>query len=976
MQQFKFSGNIRSPETKRIQFEGFMGVDYANTPLNVALNRSSSISNLIHKDGANRKRPGWVEILNIEDANHDPMPINGFWSFKDKANNEHNIVHAGTKLFKVEFGSNSFSSDITDITPSGVTITNKISYGVVRGERLYLLCGTYLVYGKWPTNWVVRTVYNNEDTYIPTTTVGISALGSVINARTSLEEVNLLNDKRKNKLICENIESNVYRPSLFDYIDNTVFTNNPLLDTQIGYRVTDVPFTDVVGISIVIHAIGGTVRGVIYIDQDGILVSHDMAYYVNSTNIFYNGLTGEDLDTYLNNFDIEWNYDTDDTLNLIVRFEKKVTSTACEVYLVRKTRYLLDTKNINSIEKIDFTVGVTTLTYTSSNWTDVFEFDLTNGIVTCLNKGITMIAENCQMVVWFTKTISTNPDKINKCSFGTIFGFNDIEHFFISGNETYPNMDWHSSERDASETPNSTLTIHDDLTYFGDLGYATLGDSTNPIMAYSVLEDNTLGVFKSYSPNEPSLYLRNAYISDVISPSGDLVTDSNGVKFQKVYHSQFASAIGEGAVSKYTNKSLLGDKMFLSRNGIFGITLNSNIKSNERYARERSRLVNPKLIKEPNLNTAAAISYHDKYFLAVNDKVYIADAKFKNQLKGELDDTFSYEWWIWENMPVRNWFIYNNILCFGTVGGKICSLNNSSLEDVEYIHIRAGGVYFDPIDSVFTINQSYVAKIKDGDKVTFGTETGSLTELIITEQDIDSVNSGVFVINEELFQDCIRFTQIGIPIYVHGDHIYTYKVGEVNLDNHSIVIYLGDNVATNLNIPIKLYTPLTQSDIINVNSFHSTFKLKRYSEIYPYKQVVERDDVTGLSGYFTFKFPIKCLWASAILDLGTTDYSKNLDTITITPETVEGGVIDVALISRLKSKGFQTEGVNLFNFEDIDFTQFTLETSSFARSFTKRAKMKNINFIQIAYKSENNKDCVINNFSLVFRYSKRNKGVK
>ena len=262
-----------------------------------------------------------------------------------------------------------------------------------------------------------------------------------------------------------------------------------------------------------------------------------------------------------------------------------------------------------------------------------------------------------------------NADKINKCQFGIMFGYSDTENLFVSGNPDMPNYDFHSSYPDDTETQ-SGIPVEEDLTYFGDLGYSVIGSIQSKIMGYTLLEDGTLAIHKEANKIDPTIYLRNAVLDDAVDLEGNVIVDRNGNPYKKVYYPIFAGSMGEGMLNRFGSANLAGDKLFLSRNGVFGIVMNPNIKSNERFARERSRLVNPILTKE-DLKSASAITYDNRYYLSVGGKCYIADGRFKNQMNVEMDDTFSYEWWVWDNVNARIWFILNNNLAFGTDNGQV-----------------------------------------------------------------------------------------------------------------------------------------------------------------------------------------------------------------------------------------------------------------------------------------------------------------
>ena len=162
-----FEDSLSSAKEYSIKFKNFKGVDYANTKLNVSAQRATESRNMIHDDSVNRKRNGWIQRAFIHDSKGTPLRINGFWEMKDKNGIIHSIVHAGNKIFRIFFGEDVLENTILDISSSNTyypsfsnltTWTSKIingikdvkSYGIVRGNRLYIFAGgAYLVYGTW-----------------------------------------------------------------------------------------------------------------------------------------------------------------------------------------------------------------------------------------------------------------------------------------------------------------------------------------------------------------------------------------------------------------------------------------------------------------------------------------------------------------------------------------------------------------------------------------------------------------------------------------------------------------------------------------------------------------------------------------------------------------------------------------------------------------------------------------------------------
>ena len=197
--------------------------------------------NLIYKNGANHKRNGWKQFANSHEiiANEDKQPpINGFWEFKYSSSVTKYIVHAGQKLYEINPTTNVW----TDITPTLATINDEVSYGVQRGKRLYIFCGTYLVYGTWNngTTFVVKKVENNEDTYIPTVAIGVEPIGSTTSAQSAYEPVNMLSSQVKNRLVGAKKKEETLYNSLTSYTDGTIISENPFLMfyMQLGLNMT------------------------------------------------------------------------------------------------------------------------------------------------------------------------------------------------------------------------------------------------------------------------------------------------------------------------------------------------------------------------------------------------------------------------------------------------------------------------------------------------------------------------------------------------------------------------------------------------------------------------------------------------------------------------------------------------------------------------------------------------------------------
>lgn len=825
------------------------------------------------------------------------------------------------------------------------------------------------MYGKWDNGlYEIRKVENGEKTYIPTTTIGISGIGSKIEARQSHDEVNLLSKRRRNKLISESVEGSVARVGIESYKHNSYFEGNTkyAYTYNKGYKIESVNFDNLYEVLIEVNY-GSTMTYLTFpLNKNGVKHTFDENYDMVFMN--WNGLA-----------DVTYTYKEDNTLDLAL-YIGSVNPSTITAYLVREAiTYQLDTKNISTIEPIKIWANGELVTDMSG-----ITLDYTNGLIQFpldfIENNKPIIEGENNLIVEFTKVVEGNADKINNCMFGAFFGYNDIEHLFVSGNSKMPNFDFHSIYPDPSETQ-SGIPVYDDLTYFGDLSYARLGSIQSKIIGYTLLEDGTLAIHKEANKNEPSIYLRTAVIDDVVDLSGNIIYDQNGNPYQKVYYSQYAGNISEGMISRFGSGNLAGDKLFLSKNGVFGIIMNPNIKSNERFARERSRLINPKLTKETYLENACAIVFDNRYYLSINGKCYIADARFRNQLKAEMDDTFSYEWWVWNNVNARIWFVSDNMLYFGTKNGQICVFDNNSYIDRYYEKIDNGGIMLDSESNSFVINALYndiIANLKDGDTLKLKEASNNIiASKVVLSSEIISVNKGVVKVDFDTFYEKVRFIE-NRQVYMNNNASWYYIVK--NLDNENLSFELwknGETLDTNLNTKDDISIKLNDIDVYikNMDYENGTFQISNFIgdiyNVYSYQNVV-----LNIIGYFDIKKNVNALWLTPIFNLGTTEYSKNLHSITLTPESLVGGKIDFGFKTRANEGEFAVGGVSLLDFNDIDFTNFTFETSTFAKSDTRKTNVKNFNFIQFYFKNDNDKDCVVNDLSITYSVGKINKGVR
>ena len=318
-------------------------------------------------------------------------------------------------------------------------------------------------------------------------------------------------------------------------------------------------------------------------------------------------------------------------------------------------------------------------------------------------------------------------EKLRKMRFGTLFGaYGNSDRLFLSGNSDMPNADFYSG--------------FDDFTYFTAASQTVMGSKDVPITGYLRLSDSTLATLKAETLTEPTIYYRTAAEKEVDLP--------NGQKTSEVVFTRWTGGINEGCVNPYCTTLFADDNLMLSPNGVRGIVQISNTATNERYIRERDKFINTHLLKHDLLN-AVGIVYKNRYYLAVDGVCYVADPRYKTYVKDDIDGSFNYEWWYWENIPARVFAIVDDELWFGTEEGMICRFDDK-FTDRTYEYSFEGDV---SLSDDYTINYSdNLDWIKEGQQITLlGAKEENELYIVNIEPNSDDVG-GTFQL--ALHKDC------------------------------------------------------------------------------------------------------------------------------------------------------------------------------------------------------------------------------
>lgn len=227
--KFKINlANSQLSSRRVLSIDHFLGVDYNPAQLQVATNHATDILNFIYKDRVNQKRRGWEQLAKIPDdytyyvQNGDSFVqktnvphFNGFFHLIGEDGLTYYVAHIGYLLYQVinigkdkSFLDIQFKPLVNNILSGGVTynvakeLEDYKSSAFVGDKRLYILGGNkYYVLTVNDGVFTLSEVEDHKDTYIPVTTIGITYKDSPVSGITALDDVNMMTQWRRNKLV-------------------------------------------------------------------------------------------------------------------------------------------------------------------------------------------------------------------------------------------------------------------------------------------------------------------------------------------------------------------------------------------------------------------------------------------------------------------------------------------------------------------------------------------------------------------------------------------------------------------------------------------------------------------------------------------------------------------------------------------------------------------------------------------------------
>lgn len=558
---------------------------------------------------------------------------------------------------------------------------------------------------------------------------------------------------------------------------------------------------------------------------------------------------------------------------------------------------------------------------------------------------------------------------ITDCELGILFGTNgNTNRLFLTGSRAQKNGVYYSE--------------YNDLLYFSDLSYVTVGSSEAPVTGFLRLLDNTVAVFKGTQKSDASVYYMTGSQRHEYDSSGTL---SGGTAVFSVS----AGGIGEVNAAPHAAANLIGDSLMLSENGVFGITFTENITTGARYAKERSFNVNERLKRHKSLAEAVGTVYGSRYYLSVDDVCYVADPRFKFYRENDMDSSYNYEWWYWTNVAARCFCEVGGELWFGTAQGRVCRFKRGSYTDDTFTDTVGHNFEFEPLTNEIFYNIG-AARLCEGDEICFQSSDGPyarLAECTYTESD------GVFRISPETLPRLREGAAVTAGVLTANGELRGIECKVARLDAAECTLELTADGVSVTGEAIAAATSETSEGSFGFalleNMSDNTYTvtdvgendegLSRFRLAYPSSgaevDIASYVHERGFGVRIVHRENVVSRWVTPYFDLGSALYSKTLLRLSISTVTQQGGgELKLGYRTRYGSELLPCPQDSSFSLDSVSFENFTLDVP-FADSYTLRTNVRNFNYIQFVFVSERG-SCAVNSFTALYRINKLNRGLR
>ena len=408
-----------------------------------------------------------------------------------------------------------------------------------------------------------------------------------------------------------------------------------------------------------------------------------------------------------------------------------------------------------------------------------------------------------------------------------------------------------------------------------------------------------------------------------------------------------------GCSNGYSQAYLEGDTLFLSYKGVYGASKDG--------VHMRSGNINKELTLYDNkaLESAHALEHDGRYYLFIDGRVYIADARYKTYESDRLDVSYEYEWWRWENCPCRVAVNFNGRLLVGREDGRIMAMSEG-YSDTTYYKLDSSEVLTDgnsfDFNEEIDIGENGRIKIKGAkcsvvtlESIYLYKSNGELQITLDVGDLITLMQRGAMEPGKELVFRCdekeFRFTVAS----------YDLETGQIIGENHEGELFHQG---------ITVYM-----DSLEEFSFEKNDE-GEYHLYNAYGEKVSFIDFDSMTAVVTKSVPVECEIHTALFNFAADMKKKTIHKIAFVPGASTSGEIQIGYETDKRSKLVGQAVGSELDFSSLNFDNFTFD-STVLKSFEKRVHERNVQFIKFRLLSLEDADFSIESLNVIYSTNSR-----
>lgn len=211
--------------------------------------------------------------------------------------------------------------------------------------------------------------------------------------------------------------------------------------------------------------------------------------------------------------------------------------------------------------------------------------------------------------------------------------------------------------------------------YIPDDNYLTIGNGV-PIVGLHKYNYALAAITRSTA--EHTVFMIQEQVQEVAKTVYDASGAVSSASDTIYYFQVRPTTSGTGAIAPRSFGTLIDDPLFLASSGIYAISTQTYTSS--AIIANRSKMINPWLVQERNMDKAACAIWNSMYLLALNNHVYVLDSN--NRIR--TNSYTGYECYYWDNVPATIFLSYDGNLFFATEEGRWCRFNTDLAASVAY----------------------------------------------------------------------------------------------------------------------------------------------------------------------------------------------------------------------------------------------------------------------------------------------------